>query len=575
MSRERRPICDLCRGRRYPRQCRNSAVWRAAQRAPDVCPEGIALNNLPIGDNARSVAQGRDAGHCLFARPCRTCSQKVECHRHAAGTDGVVRSMARRTCRDCADRVERLHVAAVVTAHNEGDEVRRTVQSVADSIDRAFLDVIVVDDASSDGSCPPDQLARIGGRNVRVAVVRHQQAQGVGRSRNHGARLACERGAHVVSFHDAHMRFPSGGIEALALGALASDGIVCSASAGLHDDAPRWWGCDLFWNARDALQPKWRMKPPDGAWGRVPCPMGAAYVISVATVERLSRPTGRLWEDTAGRWGFSEQALAVKAFLMDVPVLVSRDVHTGHLYRERNPVPDAAREVWRNICRATAVLLPERIFQERFAAWCEHRLGSREFGRVASAAFEQRRELHWKRDPEDVFTHLCGRDAPVAEPHPDHRWLGDVAAATEALALRRAQGDGLRVLCWRPGEAMLRARRALPKAEVLAIECPGHRTANWRATCRRLGIALQTATLGSDYVLAPMAHSSSHGPFDFVLAGGEMQEECCEAARAMLAAGGTVLVNPSADRNLIEHEEAARERVFSARRQLDWEENAV
>jgi len=45
-------LCGRCGGTVYPRQCRNSAAWRAAQRAPEVCPHGIALNNLPIGDNS-------------------------------------------------------------------------------------------------------------------------------------------------------------------------------------------------------------------------------------------------------------------------------------------------------------------------------------------------------------------------------------------------------------------------------------------------------------------------------------------------------------------------------------------
>lgn len=44
-------ICGQCEGTKYMRFCRNSKQWRRFYRAPNKCPYGIPLNNLPVGDN--------------------------------------------------------------------------------------------------------------------------------------------------------------------------------------------------------------------------------------------------------------------------------------------------------------------------------------------------------------------------------------------------------------------------------------------------------------------------------------------------------------------------------------------
>lgn len=87
-------ICDTCQGTTYPRQCRNDAAKRRAWGAPDICPYGIALNHLPIGDNApdsspamrrRSndrVREGVVSILCTHGARLGCC--KVEC-RHPAG----------------------------------------------------------------------------------------------------------------------------------------------------------------------------------------------------------------------------------------------------------------------------------------------------------------------------------------------------------------------------------------------------------------------------------------------------------------------------------------------------------
>jgi hypothetical protein len=81
-------FCDVkCQGKTYARQCRNSRAWRLArlrehsglERCDFECPYGLALNNLPIGDNAPEGTRGPEAG-AVKAFTCRWGLPKNCCH---------------------------------------------------------------------------------------------------------------------------------------------------------------------------------------------------------------------------------------------------------------------------------------------------------------------------------------------------------------------------------------------------------------------------------------------------------------------------------------------------------------
>jgi len=526
---------------------------KRAEAAVAVAPRPAAPAPPPRATSARatSARATKYAPWCIFARRARCCARKFECRRFA----DVVRVVSGGQCGpNCPVRVERLRISAVITAFNEGQEVARTLESLAESVAEADLEIVLVDDGSSDGSCDAGAL----GRSVRL--LRHEEPQGVGRSRNDGWSAVRRTGGDVVSFHDAHMRFQRGGLEALARRALQSECFVCAGSNGLeHQKGSRLFCCDLFYNRKDGLQPKWLYvgKPPAEEWTRSPAPMGAGYVMSRATAERLEAATGTLWDDTAGRWGFSEQALAVKAFLLGIPVLFGRDVVFRHLYRGRNPVRNAGTELWKNATRCTALLFGREAWEKRFKAWCVRRLGERVVAALSEKAFRDADErgtgAHWVRPVEEVFTHLCGKHATVDAPHPEHAWLREVEAACRALA----GAQNVRVLQWRPGESTMLVRRLLPDAQITAIEMKGHRADNWWDICRANDIKLLKTPLGPDYV--GLARKLG-GPFDLVLVGGEMQDACTRVARDLLAPGGQLIANPAADRMQIEDNELKAER---------------
>jgi hypothetical protein len=495
--------------------------------------------------------------------------------------------------------MDRLRISAVITAWNEGDEVRKTVESLAASIekDTTDLEIIIVDDGSTDGSC--EKIADCGLGNADLKIVRHDAPQGVGRSRNAGYAAAT---GDVISFHDAHMRFAGvgatpgavsdgekGGLEYLAMKALQSGAIVCAASAGLKvidgKDTPwgcRYWGCDLFHNFQSGLEAKWQhiaSDVPPEEWLRSPCMMGAGYVISRWIAEGLIAPTGLLWEDVEGRWGFSEEALSVKAFLLGIPVLFSRDVIFRHAYRGTNPVKNAGTEKWRNICRSTFLLFDRETWQERFKDACLKHLGQGQVDEITNnlppreTQSARRTEEGWREKTGKVFTHLCGKRATVSEPHPDQAWLPQIAEACQRLGGAPnvlAGAPSPRVLQWRPGEATVLVRRLLPNAEIVCVEAPGHRASNWAGWCAQHNVTLFSVDLGPAYcappdtVLPNLTRETAAQRFDLVLVGGEMQAECRAFAESMLRPGGTILTNPGMDRLQIIDEERRKEEKAAA-----------
>jgi len=454
-------------------------------------------------------------------------------------------------CADCGGSGRRLRLSAVLTARNEGDQVAATIRSFAASVRDVDLEIVLVDDGSSDGSCAPDALPRDLG--CTLVVVRQEGQQGVGKSRNAGWRRAT---GDVVSFHDAHMRAPEGALDALALRAARADAFVCSSSGGINSSRPRLWGADLFWNVspHGPLQPQYRLRRPEQEWEPVPCPMGAGYVVARRVAERLEAATGQLWDDTAGVWGFSEQAMAVKCWLMQLPVVVSRDWHLGHKYRDANPARGANDGLWRNACRCTRLLFGEGEWRRRFEPWLVQRLGPERVAEIVDDVPEIS-AAHCARVPGQVIRGLCGWRAIIGPPdtseaHADHAWLDGVREACLDLGSRHP-GGGARVLIWRPGECLATVRAVLPHADVHAIVANGPRAACWMPLAKAWGISCTSIRLGKDYAERPRQWGRR---FDLVLVNGEMQAACTATARAVLADGGLIVRNPRADRCLLASE---------------------
>lgn len=90
-------------------------------------------------------------------------------------------------------------VSVVTITHNEGLNLRLTVENLLDTLPSNH-EILVVDDRSSDHST--DFLDRI---NRFVRIARPRRRLGVARARNYGANRT---DGHVIVFCDAHLSFP-------------------------------------------------------------------------------------------------------------------------------------------------------------------------------------------------------------------------------------------------------------------------------------------------------------------------------------------------------------------------------
>ena len=98
--------CETCHGNRYPLQCRNSAAWRKAQNAPEVCPHGLPIGHSPDGvkrgdyaERQEGVFRGPTACiHLVVVPTGGCCDNEFFCNR------AVRMQIPPRQCADCAYR---------------------------------------------------------------------------------------------------------------------------------------------------------------------------------------------------------------------------------------------------------------------------------------------------------------------------------------------------------------------------------------------------------------------------------------------------------------------------------------
>lgn len=292
-----------------------------------------------------------------------------------------------------------LSLSVVIPARNEGDEVWRTCASVADGSGSWEHEVILIDDGSWDGSCDFASSVR------STTLIRNDEPQGVGRCRSVGA---AQSHGDVLIFADAHMRFPFGGLGRLSDLALQHRAIVCASSVGMEEDSIfHAWGADLIYDPGELVRGLFRCDEPDARISEVPAPMGATYAMSRITAMELAGPTGLLWDNVAGVWGFSEQGLAIKAHLLGIPVLVARDIATKHKYRSANPAGDGAASegYWRNAAYCLALYLQPKTFATYAAEILHANMAGDSLARCV-ASTRGRCDKRWARDDETVFTEL-------------------------------------------------------------------------------------------------------------------------------------------------------------------------
>lgn len=203
--------------------------------------------------------------------------------------------------------------------------LHRTVASVLDDSAHRHVEVLVVDDGSTDGSC--DRLRPDG----RLRLLRGREL-GAPLARNLGAAHA--RGDYLM-FLDAHCDVSPGWLDAL-MEALAPADVAIASPAFTRLEAPEPRGCGMTWiNAR--LETAWIEPPDHGRPAEVPFAPGGCQAFRAETFRRVGR-----FDDGMTRWGFEDIEISLRAWLLGYRVMGAPMATVAHHFRERRgfDVPD-------------------------------------------------------------------------------------------------------------------------------------------------------------------------------------------------------------------------------------------
>jgi glycosyltransferase involved in cell wall biosynthesis len=221
-----------------------------------------------------------------------------------------------------------------LTSRNEGDRLRRTVDAILRSSPPGEFEIVIIDDASSDGSAGFTAEEPYAGKPIRSA--RNDAPRGLIFGRARGADMAA--GSHLV-FLDAHCTVSDGWLDGLRaeLDAVGGQGIVVPVIQKLRPtdwtidrDEPGAEGCTI---SSPFLDFAWTDPLPlDGRLAT--CTIGGgAWMCS----SEWYRHIGGL--DRGMRvWGGENIDVPLRTWLAGGSCVVARDVEIGHLYNEHPTV---------------------------------------------------------------------------------------------------------------------------------------------------------------------------------------------------------------------------------------------
>ncbi len=223
-------------------------------------------------------------------------------------------------------------ISIVITAYNEGAEVRRTIDSVRAATHRPY-EIILVDDGSTDGSCIDLDASDL-------TIVRHVERQGVAPSRNAGCAVAS---GEVFAFLDAHQRLSEGCLNQCAELAVERRAIVWPDVRGLEDRGWTGHGATAGLCPKHGyFLPRWQTRTPRTKVSNISALIAPGYVMPRSVYERVR------WDPMLRGWGATEAAIWVQAWCLGIEILHLCGPLARHLFRKTSHFDTPQEEIWRN-----------------------------------------------------------------------------------------------------------------------------------------------------------------------------------------------------------------------------------
>jgi glycosyltransferase involved in cell wall biosynthesis len=298
--------------------------------------------------------------------------------------------------------VPKLLISVVITVHNEGDELRRTIESVRQNT-LGDCEIIVVDDGSTDGCCENADLEG-------VRLIRHEARVGVACSRHEASGVA--KGT-ALAFLDGHQRVERGALEECAELALERNAIVWPDVSGLEEFARRVHGAYFTLSRKPVpFSAEWKSLPPSKRVTPISALRAPGYVIPKSVYLRVS------WIGALRGWGGSEAAVSVKAFFAGVDILHLCGPLIRHQFKKSFSYEVRWPEVWRNHALIARVCFDERTWHDYWLpeVFAPH-LTAEARADIESASVLAEHEAFQKiktRPDREFWTDLVFRDLPTA-----------------------------------------------------------------------------------------------------------------------------------------------------------------
>jgi glycosyltransferase involved in cell wall biosynthesis len=235
-------------------------------------------------------------------------------------------------------------VTVIITAHNEGQEVRRTLDSVHANTESDH-EIIIVDDGSTDGCCD-------GFKSDHIRIIRHPQRIGIAYSRDEASLLA--RGK-VLAYLDGHQRVSYRCLDLCARAAMENKAIVWPDVRNMKLIAATAHGASMrLCPNRGYITARWRPYAPWVRLSRISTLKAPGYLIPREIYERVH------WVRGLRGWGASELAIALKAFFLDIDILHLCGPIASHRFRKKPHYELSWNEIWRNHALIVRVCFDDR-----------------------------------------------------------------------------------------------------------------------------------------------------------------------------------------------------------------------
>ncbi len=338
-----------------------------------------------------------------------------------------------------------MKVCLVLNTYNEGPDVGWTIDSARRHRGDCELDVVVVADGTTDGSC--ENLGD------DVLVLKPEKKIGIGKAKSVGVKHALDPGADVIAHLDAHNRISRGTMADWGRACLEHSPCIITPPVGplscKHGDKCKRHGtksCNLLCpdyadsegvpnnsycgghilafdrhdHRKVGLFCDNTIEWPSETLTQTQAVNPSSFAYSRETFDRLGG-----WNRYPGWWGSQELGISLRAWFSDTPIYVYRDVCVLHRYRSWNhpqgkalspyEIPDGHRTA--NWMYAHRVVFDEKTWNAIWQPWFRRWHGDRKAEEIfaQSEAEAQHREFAERkvRSDAEFFAEVLRRPFPA------------------------------------------------------------------------------------------------------------------------------------------------------------------